>query len=112
MFLFTGNEILEKRVFLKHYHDLVAILPNANLSQYFVSSSIITIADDHNISSSNDRHHKAVTLLNPIAAALETGYTPSFYKMLEIMKEYGNEPVKALADRIGQTMTELGKQQE
>ena len=94
----------------------MAALPDANLSQYFVSSSIITIADHHLICSSNDAHHKAVTLLKPIATALETGYSPSFYKMLKIMKNYGNESVKALADRISQsdglTATELGKIQQ
>ena len=103
MLPFTGNEIPENRIFLDNYSDLVTTLSSANLSQHFVSNAIITIADHHNILSKTDSHKMAETLLRPIAAALEIGYLPSFYKMLRIMKKHGNESVRALADRISQS---------
>ena len=103
MYSHTGNELPENGVFIEHYSQLVTALSSADLSQHFVSSSVITIADHHKIRSQSDPQDKAVTLLKPIAVALETGYSPSFYKMLKIMKTHGNESVRALADKISQS---------
>ena len=98
-----GNEVPEYRVFTSHYSDLVNTLSSANLSEYFVSESIITIADNHTIYSKTNPREKAVFLLKPIAAALQSGFTPSFYKMLTIMENHGNESVRLLADKISQS---------
>jgi len=90
-------------VFTRFYGDLVDTLSScSNLSKYFVSESIITIADHYAMMSENDPQAKADKLLKPIAAALNTKFKPSFYKMLTIMKRRGNESTKSLAERITQ----------
>ena len=103
----TGNEenIPEYGVFTSHYSDLTNALSsaNGNLSDYFVSESIITIADNHTIHSKTDPYEKARFLLKPIEAALKIGFTPSFYKMLGIMRKHGNESMRSLAQKISQS---------
>ena len=111
MYSHAGNELPEKRVFTDYYSDLVTALSSADLSEHFVSSSVITIADHHTICSHNDPHDKAVTLLKFIAAAVNTGYSPSFYKMLKIMKTHGNEVMRTLADKISQSDELKGSKQ-
>ena len=101
--LFIGNEIPENRVFLDYYSNLVTAFSNANLYHHFVPESIITIADNHKIHSETNPLEKAEILLHIIGASLEIGYSESFYKMLAIMRVYGNESVKALANKINQS---------
>lgn len=55
------------------------------------------------IKSTGNPQEKAEYLLQPIGNALQTGFTRSFYKMLDIMKTHGNDSVKALADKIIQS---------
>ena len=101
-------------MFTRYYSDLVDTLSScSNLSKHFVSASIITIADHHAILSESDPQAKAEKLLKPIAAALNTNFKPSFYKMLAIMNKHGNESTKSLVERIVQSDelkgSELGK---
>ena len=103
LFLFA-DEVPEDKAFLAHYGNLVTTLSlsNADLSPHFVSNGIITMADHYAINKS-DPSEQAKNLLKPIAAALKIGYLPSFYKMLKIMKTYGNEALRELADKISQS---------
>ena len=106
--LHTGNEknVPEYSVFTSHYHELVSTFSsaNVNLPDYFVSESIITIEDNHTIHSKTDPHEKAMLLLKPIVATLQSGSTTSFDKMLGIMRKYGNESMRLLADKITQSL--------
>ena len=44
-------------------------------------------------------------LLNTISLPLGTGYTTSFYKMLEIMQQHGNDAAQHLS---GEILNEVG----
>ena len=90
-------------MFLDHYDVLVTTFANTNLYRHFVAQSIITISDNHKICCKTDPQEKAEILLRIIGVALEIGYSKSFYKMLGIMRDYGNEFVKALANKISQS---------
>ena len=93
----------ENRVFLKYYSDLVTTFSSTNLYHHFVSPSIITLVDCHEICSEKNPDERAKLLLQKIGAALKINHSPSFYSMLTIMREHGSESMKRLANKISQS---------
>lgn len=71
---------------------------------HFASQNVITLAELRSISSVQDPTEKVRKLLNKISGPLESGGTSSFYKLLVIMKRYGNDATKQLAVEINKSL--------
>jgi len=88
-------------VFIQYYSKLTSIL-QVDLCPHFVTSNIITISDQDEIikTATTSRKAAVIMLLNTISLPLSTGYTTSFYKMLEIIQQHGNDAAQYLAGEI------------
>ena len=107
--MLTGQPSLEYDVFIKYYSKLVDTLCNTELYQYFVSEYIITLSDLEEITSASTPSDKIRILLIKISSPLKAGLKTSFYKMLEIMRCYGNEATKALSMMISRCVSANNK---
>jgi len=85
-------------VFITYYSKLTSIL-QVDLCPHFVTSNIITISDQDEIikTATTSRKAAVIMLLNTISLPLGTGYTTSFYKMLEIIQQHGFDAAQHLA---------------
>ena len=72
-----------------------------------VQEEIITLEDEQKISAAVTNIQKAGIVLPIVSSALATSRTTSFYKMLEIMKNYGNVNTKQLSADIEHELTGL-----
>jgi len=88
-------------VFITYYSKLTSIL-QVDLTPHFVTAKIITLSDEDEITKSSTTSHRAAMkmLLKPVSLTLETGYTTSFYKMLEIIQQHGNDAAQHLAGEV------------
>ena len=95
----TGKQ--EYDVFIQHYSKLISIL-QVDLTPHFVTAKIITLSDEDEITKASTISHRAAMkmLLKPVSLSLETGYTTSFYKMLEIIQQHGNDAAQHLAGEM------------
>ena len=89
-------------MFIQYYSKLISIL-KVDLTPHFVTAKIITPSDEDEITiKASTKSHKAAVmmLLKPVSSSLETGYTTSFHKMLEIMQRHGNDDTQHLSGEI------------
>jgi len=95
----TGTQ--EYDVFIQYYSRLTSIL-QVDLTPHFVTAKIITLSDEDEITKTSTASHRAAMkmLLKPVSSSLETGYTTSFYKMLEIIQQHGIDAAQHLAGEI------------
>ena len=94
----------EYNVFRKKYSALVDTLKTTDLSRYFVSEEVITLADKEEISAESNPTEKVEMMLSKISSPLQSGHTKSFYVMLKVMASYGNRATKELARNINDTL--------
>ena len=92
--------VSQLNVFKKNYPKLIDMLFITNLTPHLIQEKIITPVDQEILVTLPTNHDKADFVLAKISFALRNGLTGSFYKMLEIMKFYGNRDVKRLATDI------------
>ena len=106
MFGPLGAQPKEHEVFIQYYSKLTSIL-QVDLTPHFVTAKIITLSDEDEITKASTTSHRAAMkmLLKPVSSSLETGYTTSFYKMLEIMQQHGNDAAQHLS---GEILDEVG----
>ena len=97
----VGTQAIEYKVFIQYYSKLTSIL-QVDLTPHFVTAEIITLSDEDEITKASTTSHRAAMkmLLKPVSSSLETGYTTSFYKMLEIMQQHGNDATQHLSGEI------------
>ena len=76
------------------------MLFNTNITPHLVQEKIIDLEHQQKISAAVTNIEKARIVLQIVSAALENGYTNSFYKILEIMKNHGNSDTKELSTDI------------
>ena len=93
-------------MFINYYSKLTSVL-QVDLCPHFVTNNIITISDQDEIIkiAATSRKAAVIMLLNTISLPLGTGYTTSFYKMLEIMQQHGNDAAQHLS---GEILNEVG----
>ena len=91
------DAVPEYKIFKDHYHGLTKLLFNTNLTPYLIQEGVIAPADQEKLSAINTSSGKAEMVLPKITSGLEAGLTESFYKMLEIMKSYGNRDAQQLS---------------
>ena len=94
------DAVLEYKIFKDHYHGLTKLLFNTNLTPHLIQEGVIAPADQEQLSAINTSTGKAEMVLPKITSGLEAGLTESFYKMLEIMKSYGNRDAQQLSITI------------
>lgn len=83
------------------------MLFNTNLTPHLIQEEVIVQMDQEELSVIPVNSNKAEFVLRKIYSALETGITDSFYKILEIMKCYGNRDAKKLATDIELGISEM-----
>ena len=88
-------------MFINYYSKLTSVL-QVDLCPHFVTDNIITISDQDEIIkiAATSRKAAVIMVLNTISLPLSTGYTTSFYKMLEIMQQQGNDAAQHLSGEI------------
>jgi len=97
----TGAQPKEYKAFIQYYSKLTSIL-QVDLTPHFITAKIITLSDEDEITKASTTSHRTAMkmLLKPVSSSLETGYTTSFYKMLEIIQQHGNDAAQHLAGEI------------
>ena len=91
------DAVPEYKIFKDHYHGLTKLLFNTNLTPHLIQEGIIAPADQEKLSAIDTSAGKAEMVLPKITSALEAGITDSFYKMLGIMRSYGNHDAQQLS---------------
>ena len=91
------TQLVECRVLTNHYCQLTNMLFQTNLIPHLVKEEIILPSDEEELSSISTSTKKAQFVLQKISAALQSGFSQSYYKLLNIMKSYGNCDLKQLA---------------
>ena len=88
-------------MFIQYYSKLTSIL-QVDLTPHFVTAEIITLSDEDEITKASTTSHRAgmKMLLKPVSSSLETGYTSSLYKLLEIMQQHDNNAAQHLSGEI------------
>ncbi|XP_065904826.1 uncharacterized protein [Dysidea avara] len=88
-------------VLMKRYHNkLLKILPVCDLSPYFVSEKVISLADNDKIVHSSTSQAAAQLILDKVLLQIQNGNTEIFYKMLLIMEHYGTDAAETLSAEI------------
>ena len=83
-------------MFKQYYEKLASILPVANILHKLVPEGIITTGDIEEINDKPRSKEKASFILNKIDRSLEADANNSFYALLDIMEECGNDDVKSI----------------
>ena len=99
----------ELEVLNDHYAKFIRMLFNTNLSAYFVQEGIITQDDLDVLANIKPKSEKSEFVLSKLHSALQVGLTASFYKILKIMKNYGDCSVKEFSTNIEQELSKKNK---
>ena len=94
-------------MFLDYYSKLVDILPASELSHYFVSHKVITLADHENIVRSSSPQDAAKLLLNRVLIQIKSGNILALNNMLVIIEHHGTVAVKSLSLEIKKKLSEI-----
>ena len=94
------TDVPEHHAFQKHYGKLVDILQCNDLYRYFASEEIITMREHDELNYEANPIEKIKKFLGIVSSSLNTGYTESFHKMLDVMHTHGNEATRDLARNI------------
>ena len=90
----------EYNIFKKHYFDLTKLLYLTDLTAQLIQAGVLVPENHQNIDTKDTMEKKATFVLEKVQNALETGFTESFYKMLQIMKYYGSDATQSLSVTI------------
>lgn len=83
------------------------MLFNTDIGPLLVQEDIITLGDYQKISAAATDIKKAEIVLQIVSYSLEIGYTEPFYKIIQILKYYGNGVAKRLCADIENEITGL-----
>ena len=103
----VGQQSLEYRLFLDYYSKLVDTLPASDLSHYFVSDKIISLADHERIIRSTVPQDAAKLLLDKASLQLQKGNSTVLNKMLLIMDKYGVSAARATSVEIRKMLSAI-----
>ena len=77
-------------MFIQYYSQIVNSMSAKALSPHFVAKHIISPGDQEEIFSIASSKKAAMLLLCRVSSALEFGIVDNFYKLLDIIEQYGN----------------------
>jgi len=96
----------EFHVFIKYLSGLTKMLFNTNLTPHLIQEGVIVPMDQEEFSTHTSTK-KAEVVLSKVSCALESGLTESFYKILKLMKYYGNLDAQQLSTTIEHELSGL-----
>ena len=102
-----GPELAEYKLFTDYYCKLVDTLPASDLSHYFVSARVISLADHEEIVRSSTPQKAARLLLDRVSQQLQNGNSSVFNKMLLIMEHHGIATAKIVAKEVRDNLLEM-----
>ncbi|XP_065906869.1 uncharacterized protein [Dysidea avara] len=101
------HQSTEYKLFTDYYSKLVDTLPASDLSHYFVSDRVISLADHEEIMKSLTRQKAARLILDRVSHQLQNGNSTVFNKMLLIMEHHGIATAKIVAGEIRKKLIEV-----
>ena len=104
---YVGQHSKEYKLFTEYYNTLMLNLPASDLSHYFVSDKIISLADYEVIIRSTTPQMAAELLLERISSLLKKGNNAVFNKMLLIMERYGASTAKIVSLEIRKILSAI-----
>ena len=102
---------MDYMLFSDYYSKLIGTLPASDLSHYFVSEKIISLADHDDIIRSLTPRQAAKLLLDQVLVQLQNCNNAVFNKMLVIMDHHGVSAAKAIALEIRSKLSALKHEQ-
>jgi len=102
-----GPKLAEYKLFTDYYSKLVDTLPASDLSHYFVSDRVISLADHEEIVRSSTPQKAARLLLDRVSQQLQNGNSSVFNKMLLIMEHHGIATAKIMAKEVRDKLLEM-----
>ena len=90
-------------MFVKFYSKLTIVFRNKDYLPYLVTAGIVPPDNIHYLSSLSNRD-RPMRILEYISDSLDGGDKQSFYEMLEIMKDHGNNHAQNLAEEINKAV--------
>ena len=103
----TDHQSEHYRLFMEYYSELVKILSASELSHYFVSDKIISLADHEDIIRSSKWQQAAELLLDRVSVQLERGNITVLKKMLLIIDHHDVAAAKALSLELQSKLSSL-----
>lgn len=97
-------------MFQKFYSDMLNIMPTTVLTGHLVSANIITPTEDEEVTSPSTSTERARKLLLKMSGALKSGYTISFYALLDALEKFGNKNCNMLASKMRKELLVEGNQ--
>jgi len=104
----------EYTILLEYYSKLVDVLQVHSLTPYLIEGRVFTPQDGEDISIISSRKRAAEFLLAKITAPLKAGFencSVSFYKFLDIAKQYGTDATVQLCDDMEERLIKIKSQQ-
>ena len=101
----TDVSMLEYKIFQRHYSSLTKLLYCTNVTPYLIQEGVIVPQDQEETDAITTSSGKAQKVLQKVFSALETGFSESFKKVLQIMKVYGNHDAQQLSTIIEHEIT-------
>jgi len=91
----------EYNIFQENYAQMCNTVTDIDeLLKYFVTEKLITIFQEDDIKGYSTAAERVRKLLLIISGPLQSGDKNGFYTLLSIMKNYGTQPTKNLAESI------------
>ena len=92
---------------MQYHNKLLKILPICDLTPYFVSDKVISLADNEEILKSSTTFTAAQLILERVSLRMKSGSTDIFAKMILIIEHYGIDAAKILSQEIKVKLKEI-----
>ena len=96
---YVERKSIEYEAFFKFHNELNKVFHDKSYIPHFVSAKIVLLNDVHRLSDLPD-NKRAVCVLKNISGPLEHSENQNFYRMLEVMQDYGNPCAQKLVEDI------------
>jgi len=105
-FVHAGPQLAEYKIFTQYNSKLMDTLPASDLSHYFVSERVISLADHEEIiKPTTSSYHAAQLLLSRVSSPLKVEEdTVPLTKMLAVMENHGDGATRALSLEMRENM--------
>jgi len=105
--LFAGDQTPEYSLLMQYHDKLLKILPVCDLTPYFVSEKVISLADNEEVLKSSTTLTAAQLILDRVSFRIKNGNTNLLAKMILIMEHYGIDAAKILSHEIKIKLKEM-----
>jgi len=107
-----GFQSAEYTVLIEFYSKLVDVLQLQveSITPYLIEEHVLSLQDKGNLETISSRKRATEFILSKVSAPLKAGFTNcavSFYKLLDIAKQYGNADTIQLCNEIEERLITL-----